>query len=445
MIDRLVAAARMRRVPVAIGVAVALVLGTAVLTADYRRTTTVSGGPPVLTPAQADASWRRDEISRLLAERGRAVVHHNRAAFMATVDPQSPTFRRRQRQMFADLAEVRFASWSYSMDVTSRRAPPPDAGRYGDPVWAPETFTLNFRLARFDDKPTNLRQYPTFVERAGHWYLGSLSDYAPLGLMSATDLWDYAPVSVVRRSDVLVLGPAQQRATMLDVASDVETAIPQVTSVWGSRWSQRAVVLVPQTMREMALIDEDHEDLRNIAALTSAEINATAGRPSPVGDRITINPKNWPKLSELGRQVVLRHELTHVASQAATGEQTPVWLVEGLAEYVGFKFAGVPVALGASELQDAIRAGHLPTRLPSDRDFRGADAELAAHYEAAWFACRTIAERFGEAKLVRFYRAVGTSTKTARVAVRDAMARLLDLRLPQFVVLWRADMRAELA
>jgi hypothetical protein len=390
------------------------------------------------------AQIRNVEIERVLAVRGSAVLHHNRKAFMSTLDPQGAAFRRSQGRMFADLPAADFSSWSYSMTRTARRSPP-DVARYRDPVWAPRDFTLNYRLAHFDTRPTNLRQYPTFVERHGRWYLASLSDYAPSGLVSATDLWDYGPVSVVRRSDVLVLGSPVQRETMLDVASDVQAAIPQVTSVWGNGWARRAVVLLPRTTHDMALIDSDHEDLRNIAALTSAEIDDTAGHPAPVGDRVTINPINWPKLSDLGQQVVLRHELTHVASEAATGAQTPTWLIEGLADYVGFKFADVPVAAAAVELQDAIEAGHLPARLPSDRGFRGADKSLAVHYEEAWFVCRTIAQRFGEATLVRFYRTVGTSSRSSAVAVRDAVMRVLHLRVARLVSLWRADIQTELA
>jgi hypothetical protein len=311
-------------------------------------------------------------------------------------------------------------------------------------VWAPSFFSLRYRLAHFDTRPTNLKQYPTFVERDGHWYLGSLTDYARRGLVSATDLWDYGKVTVVRRADVLVLGFAAQHATMLAVASDVRTSIPQVTKVWGRHWARRAVVLVPRTLHQMALIDSDHENLRRIAALTSAEVSTTAGHPSPVGDRITINPYAWPMLSELGRSIVLRHELTHVATQAATGTQTPTWLSEGFADYVGFKFAGISTSLAGHELQAEIEAGHVPSRLPSDHGFNGAVNQLAVHYEAAWFACRTIAERFGQAALVRFYRAVGTSSQSTSVALRDALSTVLHLKLARFVGLWRHQMRAEL-
>ncbi|MGN6472557.1 MAG: hypothetical protein ACTHK4_02775 [Mycobacteriales bacterium] len=407
-----------------------------------------SGGAPAhpsTTPAPTStAAARLHAIQHLLAARSNALVHRDRAAFMATVDPRATRFRRVQARMYADLRTVPIATWSYGISAVARR-PPSDAARYHAPVWAPAYFALRYRLAGFDAKPTKLQQYPTFVQRHGRWYLASLTDYAPRGLVSATDIWDYGPVKVVRRSDVLVLGAPSQLSTMTDVARKAQRAIDQVTAVWGTHWAQRAVVLVPATAREMASIDEYAGDVSKLAALTSAEVSTAAGRPAPVGDRITINPMNWPMLSEVGSEVVIRHELTHVATRAATGTQTPTWLSEGFAEYIGFREAQVSVDVAAAELKRLVDAGHVPTALPSNREFSSADAQLAAHYEAAWLACRYIADRYGQRALVRFYRAVGTSHGQSRAALLAALRGVLHTGLRQFVAQWQGYMRAELA
>jgi hypothetical protein len=303
---------------------------------------------------------------------------------------------------------------------------------------------LHYRLAGYDAQPTTLQQYPTFVARDGRWYLASLTDYAPRGLVSATDIWDFGPVKVLRRPGVLVLGAPSQAGTMSEVAREAQAAIGHVTAVWGRHWARRAVILVPATMREMALIDDYRGDLGTIAALTSAEVSTAAGQPAPVGDRVTINPVNWPMLSGVGAAVVIRHELTHVATRAVTGTQTPTWLSEGFADYVGFRDVGVSVGVAAAELKRLVDAGQVPTALPSNRDFRSSNSQLGAHYEAAWLACRYIADRFGEHALVRFYRAVGTSRHRSAVALDDAMHSVLHLRLDQFVGLWRRYIVAEL-
>src|SRR5581483_10125327 len=114
--------------------------------------------------------------------------------------------------------------------------------------------------------------------------------------VSATDLWDYAPVHVIRRKSVLVLGPASELSTMASVADQAQAAIPKVDAVWGRNWARRVVVLVPSTQHEMARITSDRGNLDQIVALTSSEVSTINGRAAPVGDRVTINPRNWPRL-----------------------------------------------------------------------------------------------------------------------------------------------------
>jgi hypothetical protein len=383
-------------------------------------------------------------IQRLLRSRATAIAHHDRRGLLATLDPESPGFRRSQLQMLANLARVRFAGWAYQFGPRPLRLHPADLHRYAAPTWAPAYFVLRYRLAGFDARPTLRRQYPTFVERHGRWYLGSLSDFAGIGRVSATDLWDYAPVREVRRTDVLVLGPPSELSTMALVADVAAASIPKVTSVWGPHWPRRAVILVPSSQREMAQITSDRGNLDQIAALTSAEVNVAYGRPSPVGDRITINPRNWPKLGPLGADVVITHELTHVATRADTGAQTPKWLSEGFAEYVGFKTARVPTSLAAADLARQVRAGRLPARLPPDRAFRGSARNLGLAYQSAWLACRFIAQRYGERTLVTFYRAVGRSRHDASVAVSDGLRQELHLTTSQFTRAWQAYLRVVL-
>jgi hypothetical protein len=263
--------------------------------------------------------------------------------------------------------------------------------------------------------------------------------------LPATELRHYAAVTSVRRGPVLVLGPASEMATMLKVATAMRAAVPRVTAVWGPHWARRVVVQVPSTQRELGLLTGDRGDLSRIAALTTAEVSATRGRPKPVGDRVTINPRVWPTLSRVGAAIVLTHELTHVASRADTGSQTPRWLAEGFADYVGFRGEGLPVTSAAAELARAVRAGHLPSRLPADVDFSSNARGLARSYELSWLACRDIARRYGQPALVRFYRTVGTSHRATAQAVAVALHRVLGLTPSQFTVQWRAYVRAQLA
>lgn len=432
---------RRRREIVAALVSLALIAVAAVVVATASGSSRSPSAPP--TPGGPSASVSRGTAARqlalhdLLQQRSVAILHRDRSAFAATLDPGSKRFRRSQLRMFANLRRVPLASWSYTFDADGRRAPAAARRGYGVATWSPRRFSLHYRLAGFDRRPTELAQYPTFVERAHHWYLASLSDFRAEGEVSATALWDYEPVHVVRRAGVLALGPASMLTTMTVAADAMHAAIPRVTAVWGRHWARRVVVLVPATQHQMALIDSDDADLSQIAALTSAEVSSVHGQPAPVGDRVTINPRNWPKVGPLGARIVLTHELTHVATRAETGSQTPKWLSEGFADYVGFLDTGVPVSLAAAELAADVRAGRLADRLPRNHAFRGGSTALSQAYEAGWLACRYLATRYGQASLVRFYRAVGTSSHGRSVAVGQALHQVFGLTTARFTTVWR--------
>jgi hypothetical protein len=362
---------------------------------------------------------------------------------LATIDPTERQFAAAQLRMLADLRQVPLASWSYGLDRVRAAASAEASATYPVPTYTP-VVSLHYRIKGFDTIATDLRQYPTFTLRGGHWYLASLDDFATDGSVSATDLWDYGPVDVVRRPDVLVLGPPSMLGTMQQVAGDLHAAIPRVTSVWGADWSRRVVAEVPRTQRELGAITSDTGDLSKLAALTSAEISSTAGDPAPVGARISLNPSTWPSVGPLGRLVVLTHELTHLASRADTGSQTPRWLQEGFADYVGFRGTGLAATVIAKELAAQLRAGRLPRGLPPNHSFAGSSPRLAESYEEGWLACKLIAARAGQPALVRFYRQVGIATTGQARAVSDALHHVLHLSTAQFTALWRGYLRDQL-
>lgn len=443
--------------PRKLGVLLAAVPLVAVLLADgallARRSTPAHHGAAPTTSTAPRASRSLDDLARvraeairtLLAARSDAVLHHNRAEWLGTLDPRGRAFRRQQSATFANLRAVPLASWTYTFDSSQTQSPNHATGRYHAPVWAPSIFSLHYRLRGFDVQPTNLPQYPTFVQRHGRWYLASFSDFARDGQTSTRELWDFGPVVVVRRPRVLVLGHPGEESTMQLLADEAVADIPRVTAVWGSRWTRRVVLLVPSTQHELSMVVDDYGDLDHIAAVATAEVQTHPGRPDPVGDRVGINPDNWPKLSALGRRIVLTHELTHVATRSVTGAAMPTWLAEGFADYVGYLGSGIPTDFAAQELAADVRAGHVPAQLPSDDEFDGDSKQLSQAYEGAWLACRMIAERHGQSTLVRFYRTVGTSASGQSDALASASAKVLHEPFSRFTREWRSFVRAELA
>jgi hypothetical protein len=90
----------------------------------------------------------------------------------------------------------------------------------------------------------------------------------------------------------------------------------------------------------------------------------------------------------------VRHELTHAAI-GAHDDHAPVWLGEGLAEYVSVQAEPVADRVVPDEALAAARTGL--SELPDDRTFNDADA--TAHYGLAWWACEYVAATSGQAAL----------------------------------------------
>src|SRR5262249_52886667 len=138
--------------------------------------------------------------------------------------------------------------------------------------------------------------------------------------------------------------------------------------------------------------------------------------------------------------VVLTHELVHVAMGGARDGRTPMWLIEGLADYVGYSGTGVATKAAGRELANLVGSGDLPEGPPGRADFEGSGERLSAAYGEAWLACRMIAEHYGVGRLVGLYRTAEAEPGPAgdpRIEDR-ALRTVLGLSSARFDEQWRA-------
>ncbi|KUJ54604.1 hypothetical protein ACZ90_65970 [Streptomyces albus subsp. albus] len=386
-------------------------------------TLTGCGDQPADTPDRAD-------IQRMLDQRAAAVRVRDADAFLATVDRGAQGYRTGQRRVFGNLSKVPLRSWSYRLGETGGFRP---AAGPGHRVAA--RVELRYRLTGYDTVPVVSSQYLTLVRRAGRWYVA-----ADGGRRGPQQLWDQGAVRVVRGRHSLVLGVGQDSGRLRAIARTADTAVPAVAGAWGDRWAGRVVVEVPSSLNRMAALlgADSAAGYRGIAAVTTGEVGGAQAAPA---DRVIVNPDAYPVLGDLGRQVVMTHETAHVATRAYTTESTPLWLSEGFADWVAYRDTGRTPRDIAPELARAVDGGEPPLELPRTEDFRfGADPDaLARAYEEGWLACRMVADRWGEQKLVDFYRAVGASAARDRDgALEAALITVLRVQPAQFRELWRA-------
>ncbi|MFI7144845.1 hypothetical protein ACIBO2_07995 [Nonomuraea sp. NPDC050022] len=227
---------------------------------------------------------------------------------------------------------------------------------------------------------------------------------------------------IVRGVRSVVVGQRAAPESLRDLARRADAAGSRVSAVLGR--PVQPVVLVPGSAAEAA----------RVAGVGSVDGLAAVAD----GGRVVVVPENFARLTPTGRDIVLTHELTHVA---AGTKRLPVWLYEGFADYVGYQDAGLPVRVAAAELAAEVRAGHLPGELPGPAAFAPSSREparLARAYQEAWLACRFIAARFGEGTLVRLYR-------DAQTGGIDRGLTRLGLSAGTLTARWRDYVRDQLA
>ncbi|MEU1474808.1 hypothetical protein [Streptomyces sp. NPDC005760] len=368
-------------------------------------------------PTAADTA--RADVQRVLDRRAAAVLDRDRAAVARTGSAN----------WFKDVSAVPLASWSYKVTAVHRSGSTATADA-----------ELRYQVQGYDQAPVTVaRTMNLSLDAADQWYVISEKP----AKKAPQQLWDQGEVTVVRGKHSMILGVGHSGEKLHSFADLADRAVPAVSDAWGTGWSGHVVVLVPKSLDGMAgLLGSPASSYRGIAAVTTGETGAPAQAPA---DRIIVNPDAYALLGTLGRQVVLTHETTHVATRADTTAATPLWLSEGFADWVGYRGTGRTPAEAAPELAEAVSAGRVPKALPSDADFgfAGSATGLAQSYESGWMACRMIADRWGETKLDAFYRSVGTHRKRPG-AVEEAMADVLDTDLKTFTAEWRQYLRAQL-
>jgi hypothetical protein len=374
-------------------------------------------------------------------------MHHSARTFLADVDTSSRAagFRGRQRAQIASLAAVPLQSWRYDIDspVTDQAAIGASAKRLGAPVLIVHV-SLSYALKFVDPRPTSRDLWWTFVRRPGRVVIAADDDLARTGGASWTGPWDYGRLLAVRGRASLVLGHPSDSGSLPRIAAAVDAAVPAVTDVWGPDWTSRVAVLVPGSQREVsALLGASGATLTDISAVAVSDAGEPNGAP-PSGQRLVLNPAALHRLSRIGLGIVVRHEVTHIASAASTGPSSPRWLVEGFADYVGNRGSGQSVRAAAPELRADVARGQLPAALPADAAFAAGGAGLPQVYEQSWLACRLVAAKAGPAGLVRLYRLVGASTDSPRAAVAAALQATLRESPAAFTAQWRSYLRGQL-
>jgi hypothetical protein len=284
---------------------------------------------------------------------------------------------------------------------------------------------VEYRL-RFDGVRVGRRADAVFRLKDGSWRLVKV---APSGL----DLWDHEAVQGLRNGRVLVIGPSGD-LRLGGLAALAEQARETVAQFWSSRWPRDAVVVLPSDAGLLDALLGSRSGSEQVA-VTRWE----SGLDGPI-IRVLVNPSYYDRMPTLAREIVLRHEITHVAQDALPQANTPSWLSEGLAEYVGYRGTEVPREFIAGKLFEQVRTSGVPSELPDDSAFGFAmsQRERRVAYESGWSFCQMVADEYGEDTLVPFYVAIAKGDGSEDERLDDAADEVLDTTFDSLVDQWQA-------
>jgi hypothetical protein len=216
--------------------------------------------------------------------------------------------------------------------------------------------------------------------------------------------------------------PAARLAEHLAV---VDRAVPPLRRQWRDT-PGRVLVLAPATAGEADAL------LGRSAGSGAAPVAATTEGPTgadgtATGDRVVLDPTAFDRLTASGRDVVLTHELAHVAVRSSVPGRPATWLAEGYADHVGYGRADVPTGRLLAPLVAAIRSGQQPRGLPGASDLRPASGDIEVPYLLAWQAVELIARDHGEAALRRLVAAAASTGSDADAEAATDAALVSEL------------------
>ncbi|MGH2698851.1 MAG: hypothetical protein ACRDJL_06585 [Actinomycetota bacterium] len=375
--------------------------------------------------------------SEILSLRAQAVMDDDRDAFLSSIDPGARRFRKQQAKVFDRLTSLRLGSYELRLRMGEKdRARRKHVRHYrrADDVFIP-SIEERYRFKRYDDADFVGSLFFTFVLRDGEWLIAADDDLKGRS-RSERNLWDFGPVKQTRGRNVTVIQHPCHRTGCVEVGRSflqlAENARRRVKERWRERWNGRVVVLVTSSRSEVRKIIDVNYGISNFVAFAYTRYLGTGYSPARiVVDRATLAERS-PDVIEL----VLTHEMAHVATRRASGPHIPLWVEEGLAEWVAR-----PEGDDADRYyEQRVATGAVRPTLATDRQIRRGDAdELFLHYQGSRTAVAYFIERWGYKRFVRFYKLLGDSHNESggrAKHLRSTLRRVTGLTPRQFAVQW---------
>ena len=199
------------------------------------------------------------------------------------------------------------------------------------------------------------------------------------------------------------LGGPRSRPLVERIGAELPAAVTAVTDFWGPDWPHHIVVVVTETVQQFRVLGHVGPD---IAAATTA-------------DGMVFAP-GAAEMSDDALRIVVRHELFHYAARAQTVAGAPLWLTEGVADYVARPPGRRPQPVEMAQL-------------PTDADLQTEGPARSLAYDRAWWFSSYIADHYGRQTLQALYLAAcGPGHSDTATALRETLHTDLDTVVAQW-------------
>jgi len=378
------------------------------------------------------------DLPKLLAKRAKAVRDGNRAAFLATVDKRQRTYYRGQATLFARMRTAPFSAYDYRLEPNDLRSAARLKRRYRAEQVQLAPVQVRYRFEGQDDSPVLARESYTFVLTGSGWRIAGPGD-SRMRRRDDVEIWDSAPVRTARSARTLIVYHPGEEDLAQRLLRAADSAYGQVGAAWSGRWERKAVILVPRDQGEAERL-VGARDLSRVAAVASSSVES-GSTERVLGNRIVVNTNNVARYNLLNLQILVTHEMTHVATRSL-GDGVPLLLVEGFADWAALKPVGLSLDATRPALDQRVDSGRFDGTLPGDAEFRGADAAVA--YDEGSAFCLWVATTFGAGKLQALYRKFKGSDPPSPDELNRAFRSVLGLSRRTAETRWAAWVRDQL-
>ncbi|MHB8858192.1 MAG: gluzincin family metallopeptidase [Thermoleophilia bacterium] len=367
------------------------------------------------------------EIQAALDTYAKALTDKDRAGFAGVLDNENPDFVAAELQRFDNLAAVPFGQFRLQLVSQSETAPGTIAAKIDS------SYTLR---DSFGELPDPRREAYFLVRRPDGWKLSGDASQQTLGKNRAARFEDFGKVEVIAGQRSLVLYHASQEGVARQVQEMTDAAMPRLESIFPDAGFPKVPLKVYDNKSE---IDQTFpgkwQEWTGGASLM-------LGDKAEQGGEIIIDAEVFSRTDQTSpgyNQKMIAHELTHIALFPISGNRTPPFLVEGLADYVG----GIE---DISMLKDRLRGGGAISPTLSDIYQPGSFSALLSTdaatlaYEEADSAVALLETKYGNDKvmaLLREFQRRQSDNQSQDALVNDVFTSVLGIGWNDFAGEWR--------